>query len=355
MRIVVNDIAASSGGALTIINELYEYLKENDKDNEWFILLNDKYFESTSNIHIITLPKIKQSKFKKIWFDFVYGSIYISKLKPDLVLSMQNIITFGLKVPQFVYVHQSIPFQKDKQFSFFSKVERIYAIYQHVIGKIIKQSIKKADTVIVQTEWMKKSILEMNPDINIHVIRPTIGNINGRYNSDSFNKSSFFYPAIDAIYKNHKIIYEACDLLFDEKIHNYKVGLTIVNSRELDISNIEFLGVLSREEVFHKYSSGTLIFPSLIETFGLPLAEAMQVGTLILASDCNYAKEVLNGYENAYFFNPHNPSELANLMKKVINGEIRVRNVYEVVEDIKKETRSNWGELLSIIYKSKRR
>ena len=112
MRIVVNDIAASTGGAMTVLRDFYRCVCENDTENEWIFLLGDKYFEETDNVKIISMPDIKKSGFKKLWFDFVAGRKYISALKPDVVFSLQNIITFGLKAPQVVYVHQPLPFQR---------------------------------------------------------------------------------------------------------------------------------------------------------------------------------------------------------------------------------------------------
>ena len=53
MRVVVNDIAASSGGVLTVLKDFYQYVKENDRENEWYFLVGDDYIEPTENIHII--------------------------------------------------------------------------------------------------------------------------------------------------------------------------------------------------------------------------------------------------------------------------------------------------------------
>ena len=106
MRIVVNDIAASKGGAMTVLRDFYNYVKENDKENEWIFLLGDKHFDETENVRIIALPKIKKSSLKRLAFDFFTGKMFISKLNPDVVFSMQNTVTWGVKVPQVVYMHQ---------------------------------------------------------------------------------------------------------------------------------------------------------------------------------------------------------------------------------------------------------
>ena len=62
MRIVVNDIAASQGGALTILRQFYSYIKDNCPDDEWIFLLGDNYLEETDNIQVLTFPEIKQKQ-----------------------------------------------------------------------------------------------------------------------------------------------------------------------------------------------------------------------------------------------------------------------------------------------------
>ena len=47
MRIVVNDIAASTRGALTVLKDFYNCVRENDRENEWIFLLGDDLLEET--------------------------------------------------------------------------------------------------------------------------------------------------------------------------------------------------------------------------------------------------------------------------------------------------------------------
>lgn len=121
MRIIINDIAASTGGAMSILKQFYQFIKENDKHNEWIFLLGNKYLEETENIKILCFPKVKNNHIIKILFDCFYGKKIIEKYNPDVVVSLQNIITFGLKTRQIVYIHQSIPFQSEFKFSFVKK------------------------------------------------------------------------------------------------------------------------------------------------------------------------------------------------------------------------------------------
>jgi glycosyltransferase involved in cell wall biosynthesis len=331
MRIIVNDIAASPGGALSVLKSFYKYLTESDiaKEHEWIFLLSDRYIEERDNIKLLILDDIKKSWFNRLKFDLFVGKNFISKLNPDVVFSLQNTITFGINCPQAIYMHQSIPFQKIKRFSFFKQEERLLAIYQYIIGSIIKSSIRKADMIIVQTQWIRDAVIEFTGiDIGKTInIFPNIEDYSDFMNDEQFDRHRFFYPASKHLYKNHQCIYDACDILMNRGVDDFNIELTIVD--EIYRPNIITLGELSFETVIKRYNMSTLIFPSYLETVGLPLIEARQMGTIILASDCPFSKEALEGYGNAYFFNPFKPQELADLMEKVLLGKIIRKPIYQ--------------------------
>lgn len=349
MRIVVNDIAASYGGAMTVLKQFYDYVKKNDNKNEWFFLLSGNYLEETENIHIIIRDDVKKSGLHKIWFDCFSGRKFINSLNPDVVFSLQNIITFGLKKPQYVYVHQSIPYQNVKKFSFLKSVERKMAFCQYGIGWFINKSVKKADGVIVQTEWMRQAVSEKARIEKGKVIKalPNVkkyGNVN-RENIEVNN--CFFYPTNNEIYKNIDTIVRACNVLNEKGIDDFKVYLTLPEEYYLH-KNIKCIGYLSSEKMEEMYLKTTMIFSSYIETVGLPLLEARQCNSVILSSDCLFSKEILSGYTNAYFFSPFDYEKLAELMQK--------RLFNKIIPDERKEQseyESGWEDVYEFITKCK--
>ena len=326
MRIVVNDIAASSGGALTILQDFYNFLLSNSeaKKHEWIFLLSDNLIDETENIKV-HIHKDKKRWTNKLIFECITGRNYIKELKPDKVFSLQNTIIYGTGYPQIVYLHQSLPFQDIKKFSFFSKNEAKLALYQHIIGKYINFSIRKADLVVVQTKWMKEAISEKSK-INGTKIINVLPKIVMKYDTKTdvvFNPNSFFYPATKEIYKNHDCIIKAITILNKEGINDFSVKLTL--NKLINTKNIDCIGHLNSEDMEQFYRSSVLVFPSYIETIGLPLLEARSVGSIILAAKTKFASEALENYENAYFFDPFRPNELAALMKSIINSEIRLK------------------------------
>lgn len=327
MKIVVINTAASNGGALSVLLDFYNHLIETKDKNEWIFILSDLYIQETENIKIIVNKKVKSNWINRLKWELHDGKKFINNLKPDVVFSMQNTISRGIKCPTAIYLHQSIPFQTVKKFSFFYRKEQKLAFYQYIIGYIIKKSLKIADKVIVQTNWIKEAIIKSTKidSKNICKIAPNINNIDVRVEEEYLKEKIFFYPASAAIYKNHKCIVEAVKKLNDQCISDFKVLFTLDPSyREIlnvnkDIEDkIIFLGNIPRSEVIDKYRKSVLVFPSYIETFGLPLLEAYMVGSFILASDCEFSKEILNEYNNVKYFDPFSSDELSELMKNII-------------------------------------
>ena len=344
MHIIINDIAAERGGALTILRQFYNYIKDNCKEDKWTFLLGSNVLEETDNIKIITLPNIKKNHWKKVWFDCIKGRTFIESLQPDVVFSSQNIITFGLKVPQVVYVHQSIPFQNIKDFSFFRSNERKIAFIQKIIGFFIIKSVQHANAVIVQTPWMLEAVSKKS---NINKSKITVAKPDSETvpinTSAKFSAKCFFYPTNNNIYKNIDTVIKACDLLVSSGIDDFKVKLTLLPGT-INHPNIECIGYLNRDELFKHYASSVLLFPSYIETVGLPLLEAASLGMPIIVADCPYAHDVLEVYDNVSYFPPFEYKKLAFYMGKTID-----LSHPHFKQQIMKNNKSEWKRVINII------
>ena len=170
-------------------------------------------------------------------------------------------------------------------------------------------------------------------EMKITVVPPNMKEPNNAFfELKNMSLPTFFYPANGLAYKNHSIIYGACKHLV-RATKDFKVVFTLNGNENPYISNlskqameeklpIEYVGTLSKDDVYKFYTKSILVFPSFIETFGLPLLEARLHNGIILAADCPFSREILGDYENAYFFNPFNVQELVLLMQQVLTGKI---------------------------------
>ena len=354
MRIVVDDIAASKTGALSVLRDFYNYILENEKDHEWIFVLGDKLLDEKDNIKVLVRDDVKSSRKKRLEFDLRSGAEYFSQLKPDILFSMQNTLPRGYKGKQALYVHQPLPYQTWKRFSVLKAEQREYAIYQFLIGRMIDASVKLADKVMVQTGWMKDAVAKKTgiPSDRIVKIMPDVKVPEGvlRRDEESLDNSvihnRFFYPAGEILYKNHGLILEAVRILAGRGVTDFEVAFTLKEGDlpYLDkygkVDQVRYLGRIPREEVFARYKKEILLFPSYIETFGYPPAESRAVGGRILASDCPFCHEILDGYGRAAYFDPFDPVQLADLMEEAIKGN--VLNVPDEGPVSPKDKESGW-------------
>ena len=120
------------------------------------------------------------------------------------------------------------------------------------------------------------------------------------------------------------------------KIKLYKnIGLNIVN-----------LGHLNYKEVVNYYASSKyVLFPSLTESFGLPLLEACIYNCKIIAADLDYVYDIV---EPSIAFDPFNAEKLANIIFDISERKIRLSDSKLII----KNKIFDLINLLNIIYAS---
>ena len=335
--IIVNNPAAKEGGALTILKNFLEIIYNSQCNNKFYIFVSLeelKRFEK-ENIKIIVIGK-QNFKQRILWDNYgIKKYLKSNNIKPNLFLSLQNTgVNLPKNIQQLLYFHQAIPLS-EKKWSFLKKEERIYWFYKNIYPFFIRQYLDRVDKIIVQTQWIREGFsrkFDYKID-NILLDKPII-KISDIDKIEKIPKNKFriFYPAAPLIYKNHKIIIESLRELKKE-IENLdkKVEYIFTFSRgenlELDkllkkyqLENIvKLIGKIPYERVLSYYkSSDLMIFPSYIETLGLPLLEAQKFNLKILTIDLPYTREVINKYEKVTYLKECSFIEICDAIKKEI-------------------------------------
>ena len=328
MKIVVYDIAAQKGGGgETILKQYFDTAARQTENEWWFFVSIEEYVErSRNNIHVIYIDLGKKTKtvnyVKRKQYEVLKLRRIIKSIEPDEFISLQNMIVSSLNCKQTVYLHQSFQFSPVR-FSFFKKNERSLAFRQKFICGVIKRKLKKADKVIVQTNWMKNAVSKwaQYPEDRIIVETPNLALPVITCETEKLN-NVFFYPANAYLNKNHQIIIEACKIIKRKGYSDFRILFTLSPDSNMLASTlydevkeaglpIEFVGHLDREELYRKYRSQIMLFPSYIETFGLPLLEAKCLGGRIIASNCPFSHEILDNYSFAEFVDWNNADDWA--------------------------------------------
>ena len=318
MRTLVYDVAADSGGAATVLQSFYEEFKK-DTENEYIFVLSVYKLPETDNIKVLNFPEVKKSMLHRLYFDHFVAHKLVKKYKVDRVLSLQNIELPHTNVPQTVYEHNALPFSEYK----FKPWEAFRPWYsQQILGRMMKKSIRRAEKVLVQTNWMKEEIIRQCgiPADRVEVKFPPV---------EMLKTHPWKMDEACPIFKNHRTFLKACELLKEQGMEDYRVIWTVTGEENEGMKKlkaeaeekklpIEFIGPVPRTQLFEQYASSILVFPSYIETIGLPLLEARSVGAPILAADCLYARDGVGGYEKAEFFETFDSEALSRLMKQKI-------------------------------------
>lgn len=83
---------------------------------------------------------------------------------------------------------------------------------------------------------------------------------------------------------------------------------------------------------------------SLDEGYGIPVAEAMQMGVPVVISDIPVFREV--GGTGAVYFNPHSPQQFAEAVKKLDDPEVRQKHIDKALEHI---TQFDWNKSATVL------
>lgn len=359
--IFVNATACTSGGVLTILNQFIENIKIYDRENVYYIFSTKNIDVNLDNVNIITNIKGKKYLDRIKWDLFgVKRWAKEKNIRPKLIISLQNTGVRFNNVKQMIYLHQPLPFATEFNWNFFDSDERLLWLYKNIYRFWIRLTVKKDYNIIVQTEWMKEALVKKNyNEKKILIAKPDINNIQvENIRTKESGSKILFYPAANYKYKNHMIIIKAVRNILDKNNlneYNFKVVFTL--SKESNIYKyvlknglekyFEFIDSVSYETVLSYYKScQVVLFPSYIETFGLPLIEGSKFGKKILVSNCSYSREILSEYSLAKFLDYDDESEwskaIIDSLKdyedkpcSLVNGS-EWGNIFDTIEDILK-------------------
>ena len=198
----------------------------------------------------------------------------------------------------------------------------------------------RIDTIIVQTETMKKKVQALYlsskkyPNIRVFPFAKSFEKSKFLTTNRKKYKFDFFYPANGNAHKNHAKLFLAWRELAALNIYpclavtldaSNEDLLNIIKQLQQDGVDVVNLGWLNQQETIETYlASNAIIFPSLTEAFGLPLVEATQFNLPVLASELDYVYDVC---KPLLTFNPLESSSIARAVKKYLGVEDIIRPI----------------------------
>ena len=315
-------------GALQAAAELF------GADHEIVALVHRKELFSVPGIRYIEFPDVKSSWLKRLRFEYFALKSLSRELDADLWLSMHDMTPNVMARRRAVYCHNPIPFYSLRVRDVLKSWK--FAAWVLLYGYLYRVNIGKNDFVIVQQDWLRQEFERRYGLMNVVVAHPVseaeiVGMVvpDARAEDQRFR---FFYPAYPRLFKNQELILEAVQILEREGCFDCEVWLTLdaqtspyaksLVTRYRHLRSVKWLGVLAHSAVLERYRyADCLLFPSKLETWGLPITEFKATGRPMIVATLPYARETVGSYEQVAFARVDNPSHLAELMKGAIRGK----------------------------------
>jgi len=319
--ILLDFIYINSPGGITLSKILLEHIVNHKLDSDFEILI-DKRNSIHFNKHEINKVIISKNELSR----FLFYKKNVSQFKS--VFCFGNVPPpFKLKSKTFIYFHNEILLNsKDLGFSIIKKLLfRLKWIY-----------IKSRNfnyIWFVQTEHMKillKKKLKVNSNA---ILKSPIFN-SQKSSVVSKYKNSFVYPTSNQPHKNNKRLIEAfvkaalrTEEFFTLTLTIDKIKLTL--PKNLKINFLGFIGQDQLSDIYDK--SQFLIFPSLKESFGLPLIEGIQANCNVIASDLNYVNELVNP---SYTFDPYDEKSITETILVALSNKNHPKSTIKIKNSI---------------------
>jgi glycosyltransferase involved in cell wall biosynthesis len=366
-RVVVSAINFFEGGPLTVLKSCLAYLDNSDLNNEFtFIaLVHDKslFNEGYPNIELIEFPKSRKSYLYRLYYEYFYFKKWAIKKKIFFWFSLHDITpSLNKDIIQAVYCHNPSPFNSlNFKDIYLQPTQFFFKLFYKYLYRV---NIHKNKFVIVQQLWLKnefKKIFKLTEE-KIIVATPNVVDIPDKLKSTGKKSTEniFFFPTFPRPFKNIDVICKAVTLLSKNGIKDFKVVITLdgtenkysnyIFKKYRHLKNIQFSGILTKEQVYTIYNeSDFLIFPSKLETWGLPITEFKQFDKPIITVNLPYALETVGDYNKACFFEPDNFSELSVLMEKAIKKQLAFKKTK--IPFYGNLVTKNWKELFNYLLK----
>jgi|SRR5690625_3318329 len=327
--------------------ELIRALQRTDLTNEYFILVkpgkDNDVLSETSNFHIEEIPSASYP----VW-EQVLLPRRVKKINPDILHCTSDTAPLQPGVPLVLTLHDII-FMKQlaltKDGSMYQRMGNAYRKW------LVPKIIDKGEQIITVSNFEKEVITDYFPQV-----KNKLTTVYNSY-SDQFRvvedieklayyKKKYNLPDYYLLFlgntapkKNIRNVLKALKLLNefeqtkiplvvpDLNVKYLKEILEEIDAVEL-LENIYLTGYVPNDELVYLYNLATLfVYPSLYESFGIPILESMACGTPVITSNKAAMPEVAG--EAAELTDPENPEDIAFSIRKLICNE----DIYEAYRE----------------------
>lgn len=303
--------------------------------NDMFFIFYDRYSNERphfpANVHHFTIPlPTRHPILWYIWFEFLIP-LYLKIHKIDVFYSGDGFLSLTSKVPTVMALHD---------LAYIHYPQHIDVCVLKFYKKFVPKYIDKASALVTVSHFVKKDIIDhfKIPEqkivvaynaINTHIQTDVTSKPDLRNELLNVIKQKPYFIYVGALHPRKNIInmIQAFDI-FNER-HQYKYNFILAGRLAWKTNEITHqiksspnswhLGIVSEDEKILLIKNAVcLLYVSTFEGFGIPILEAMSLGTPVITSDVASMPEIAGNA--ALLSDPNDIYAIADHMQNLVSN-----------------------------------
>lgn len=345
--------------------ELIRNLQIIDKENEYFIFVkpdaDNKVLSETSNFKIIELEGGPYPTWEQIALPNA-----AKKYGCDILHCTSNTAPFFTNIPLMTILHDII-YMESSYLNILNSSASTYQKFGNIYRKlVVPRVLKKSKKVITVSHFEKNRIGEFFGIKGNHKLDAIYNGVSEHFKpvtnteelqrvKEKYNlpEKYFFFLGNTDPKKNTTGTLKAFSDFLKQTESEHKLVMLDYDKTELNkllieindtnlINHIILTGYVVNTDLPSIYSQcDVFLYPSLRESFGIPMLEAMACGVPVITSNTSSMPEVSGGA--AHIINPFKPEEITQGLIEILNNEAYKRSLCD--KGIERSIQFSWKNM----------
>ncbi|MEQ9329363.1 MAG: glycosyltransferase family 1 protein [Rhodospirillales bacterium] len=341
MKVLVNALSAKKGGIVTYTKNLLTSLDEAGIDAT--VAVPPEFVHPLEQ----RLMKIDTSGFSPgrrfLWEQIAWRSI-VKRHAPDILFSSANFGLLNSPAKQVLLLREGGLFDP----SYLANMAPTQGVYnslnRSIRRRLMLASALRSDQIITPTETMRDLVGLWLPKAKEKCVVNPYGTLNEAFAPTSDRRQWAEDGTIRLLYVSvyypHKVPYQVCEAIDRINREGLKatgtITMTLKEMSEMSGGSLDLEVVADAERRgivtlgHHEYgdlpklyrSHDVFVFPSVSETFGHPMAEAMSSGLPVIVADTQVNREICG--DAALYARPYSVEDIARQVNR-LHGDLTLR------------------------------
>lgn len=338
MIVLINAISIKEGGSLVVLRNLLRQFVRLRPDVSWHVAVNERVCAipefSLPSVTAHVFPGVERTPWHVSWWYNRTLPALIREIHADVLFSQTNYLpAVQVNCPALLLVQHAGHFSKLFNEQICSALSFTDRYLWSAKRRWVIRSLKKANRVTLQTAALATAIMKDTgmEEGRITVIPHGPGQAVRAELPRSFPRDrpwNLGYTTKFGVQKNFDVLFDAVALLLqsgkDLRLH-LTLDPALSHNRDL-LARAEMVGIknvvinhgeIGVQQIKELYDQIDLfVFPSLCESFGFPLLEAMANGIPLLASNIASNREIIGS--DRFVFDGFDVSDLADKVTSIM-------------------------------------